>query len=143
MADIEHKDLPDELLHEPKGIYSAMEKTLYFADGLGSGTWRTISGGKDIHLTNRDLEKETLVSKTATVELDSSEITSTANGILEPVSNEYDTATMNAINHNMSEMVRLHNNQKQINENINQNIDKLYDYVDKIYEYLKTNGFLS
>lgn len=143
MADIEHKDLPDELLHEPKGAFSAAAKQLYFADGLGSGTWRTIDGGKDIHLTNRDLSKEALVEKVATAEIDSEEITNTATGILEPVSNVYDTVTMNAINHNMSEMVRLHNNQKQINANINQNIDKLYDYVDKIYEYLKTNGFLS
>lgn len=35
----EHKDLTGTDLHEPKGAATATHGQLYFADGLGSGTW--------------------------------------------------------------------------------------------------------
>lgn len=37
---IQHKDIPDAQLHEPKGVATASTKTVYHADGLGSGSWR-------------------------------------------------------------------------------------------------------
>lgn len=39
MADIQHKNIPDAQLHEPKGVASASANTVYLADGLGSGSW--------------------------------------------------------------------------------------------------------
>ncbi len=36
---IEHKDIPDAQRHEPKGISSAPNKSLYLANGVGSGAW--------------------------------------------------------------------------------------------------------
>lgn len=39
MADVEHSQLPDELLHEPKGASSAAAGTVYVADGNGSGSF--------------------------------------------------------------------------------------------------------
>lgn len=36
---IEHKDIPDAQLHEPKGVVTASEGAVYVADGLGSGSW--------------------------------------------------------------------------------------------------------
>ncbi len=39
MADIEHKDIGDAQLHEPKGVASAVVGAVYTADGLGSGSW--------------------------------------------------------------------------------------------------------
>lgn len=36
---IEHKDIPDAQLHEPKGVASASEGDVYVADGVGSGSW--------------------------------------------------------------------------------------------------------
>lgn len=41
MADIQHKNIPDAQLHEPKGVVSASANTAYLADGLGSGSWQT------------------------------------------------------------------------------------------------------
>jgi hypothetical protein len=37
---IQHKDIPDAQLHQPKGISTAAVKTLYFANGTGAGAWR-------------------------------------------------------------------------------------------------------
>jgi hypothetical protein len=38
LANVEHKDIPDSGLHEPKGAASATVGTVYTSDGLGSGT---------------------------------------------------------------------------------------------------------
>lgn len=39
MADIEHKNITDPEIHEPKGASAAGAGFIYVADGLGSGTW--------------------------------------------------------------------------------------------------------
>ena len=39
MADIEHVDIQDPQIHEPKGILSANAGEVYVADGALSGTW--------------------------------------------------------------------------------------------------------
>jgi hypothetical protein len=36
---IEHKDLPNSELHEPKGVDTAISGTTYTSNGVGSGTW--------------------------------------------------------------------------------------------------------
>lgn len=40
---IPHRDLAGAELHEPKGIETAPANSVYFADGIGSGTWEPIS----------------------------------------------------------------------------------------------------
>jgi len=40
---IQHKNIPNAQLHEPKGVNSASTKMVYLADGLGSGEWRVLS----------------------------------------------------------------------------------------------------
>lgn len=42
MAAIQHKDIPDSQLHEPKGIVSAPNKTIYVSGGAATGAWRRI-----------------------------------------------------------------------------------------------------
>lgn len=42
MADVEHSQLPDELLHEPKGASTAAAGTVYVADGAGSGSFEKL-----------------------------------------------------------------------------------------------------
>lgn len=40
MADIEHRDIPEEGLHEPKGASTASEGHVYVSNGAGSGEWK-------------------------------------------------------------------------------------------------------
>ena len=42
MADIEHVNITDPNIHEPKGITTATNKEVYVANGSGSGSWRTV-----------------------------------------------------------------------------------------------------
>jgi len=39
---IEHKDIPNANLHEPKGVSTASVNKVYVADGAGSGTWQKV-----------------------------------------------------------------------------------------------------
>jgi hypothetical protein len=39
---IQHADIPDAQLHEPKGAAGASANTVYVADGAGSGTWQKV-----------------------------------------------------------------------------------------------------
>ena len=36
---VEHRDIPDNELHEPKGAVSALQGTFYKSNGQGSGSW--------------------------------------------------------------------------------------------------------
>lgn len=38
---VEHVNIPDSELHEPKGVAGASQYTVYVADGSGSGSWTT------------------------------------------------------------------------------------------------------
>lgn len=40
--DILHKFIPDNQLHEPKGIVTATDKTVYISTGASTGEWRRI-----------------------------------------------------------------------------------------------------
>lgn len=44
---VNHGDLPNPELHEPKGISSAGDKTVLVADGAGSGSWTAHSSFDD------------------------------------------------------------------------------------------------
>lgn len=46
MATVQHRDIPEVQLHEPKGASTALAGTTYVASGAGSGTWRKV--GTDI-----------------------------------------------------------------------------------------------
>lgn len=42
MANIQHKDIPNADLHEPKGISSAANFQTYVANGAGTGVWTNV-----------------------------------------------------------------------------------------------------
>jgi hypothetical protein len=39
---IQHRDIPDAERHEPKGVSTALENTVYTSDGAGSGNWEAV-----------------------------------------------------------------------------------------------------
>lgn len=40
---VEHVDIPDGQIHEPKGISGALDGQVYVADGANSGAWATLA----------------------------------------------------------------------------------------------------
>lgn len=43
MANVEHNTLTGAALHEPKGVAAAAANRVYVSDGVGSGSWTTVS----------------------------------------------------------------------------------------------------
>lgn len=43
MADIQHVDITDPQIHEPKGASTASAGTVYVSDGTGSGAWQVLA----------------------------------------------------------------------------------------------------
>lgn len=56
MPNIQHKDIPDAQLHEPKGVAVALNKQIYIADGAASGDWRQLTED-DIQFSDKTKNK--------------------------------------------------------------------------------------
>ena len=140
-GDIEHNELPDELLHEPKGASTAVAGTVYVADGAGSGSFQKLpTASLDIAVQTVENIEHTAVD--STVSLDGSTLSQTAAGSLTDIPslvNIPQTLT-NKINENAAELLRLYNNQKNINEQIVTSLSNLENKINTVIESLKSIG---
>ena len=141
VGDIEHKELPDNLLHEPKGASTAVAGTVYVADGAGSGSFQKLpTTSLNITIPDTTSAEDTVVD--STVDLDGSTLSQTANGSLTDIPslvNIPQTLT-NKINENAAELLRLYNNQKQINQQVSTSLISLESKLNTVIDALKGIG---
>lgn len=138
---IEHKDLPDSLLHEPKGASTAAVGTVYVADGASSGSFQKLPI-TSLNITIPEIATAVHTDVDATVSLDGSTLSQTANGSLTDIPslvNIPQTLT-NKINDNAAELLRLYNNQKQINQQVSTSLTNLEDKLNTVIDALKGIG---
>ena len=138
---IEHKDLPDSLLHEPKGASTAAVGTVYVADGASSGSFQKLPI-TSLNITTPEIATAVHTDVDATVSLDGSTLSQTANGSLTDIPslvNIPQTLT-NKINENAAELLRLYNNQKQINQQVSTSLTNLEDKLNTVIDALKGIG---
>lgn len=143
MSDIQHSQLPDELLHEPKGASTALEGTVYIADGEGSGSFDFLPMS-DVAYTRTEVASLTPATITSTVSLDGSTLSQTPDGVLLDVPAQVDVpvAITNKINENAAELLRLYNNQATINSNISDAISALETKLNDLITALNTAGVI-
>lgn len=141
IGDIEHKELPDNLLHEPKGASTAVAGTVYVADGAGSGSFQKLpTTSLNITIPEITSAEHTIVDNT--VDLDGSTLSQTADGSLTDIPslvNIPQTLT-NKINENAAELLRLYNNQKQINQQVSTSLISLESKLNTVIDALKGIG---
>ena len=138
---IEHKDLPDSLLHEPKGASTAAVGTVYVADGASSGSFQKLPI-TSLNITIPEIATAVHTDVDATVSLDGSTLSQTANGSLTDIPslvNIPQTLT-NKINENAAELLRLYNNQKQINQQVSTSLTNLENKLNTVIDALKGIG---
>lgn len=143
-GDIEHNELPDELLHEPKGASTAAAGTVYIADGAGSGSFQKLpTTSLDIaSVSILDITPSTIAT---TVTLDGAELAQVADGTLTDVQAYVGIPQeiTSKINENAAELLRLYNNQAQINQQVSNSIAILENKLNEVIVALKGVGIVN
>ncbi len=142
-GDIQHSALPDSLLHEPKGASTALEGTVYIANGEGSGSFDFLPMS-DVAYTRTEVASLTPATITGTVSLDGSTLSQTPDGVLLDVPAQVDipVAVTNKINENAAELLRLYNNQATINTETASAISALENKLNDLITALNTAGVI-
>lgn len=140
-GDIEHSELPDNLLHEPKGAATAAAGTVYVANGSGSGSFKKLPT-TSLNITVPSVPVISHTSIAGTASLDGSTLSQAADGSLTDIPslvNIPQTLT-NKINENAAELLRLYNNQKQINQQVSTSLTNLENKLNAVISALKGIG---
>lgn len=143
IGDIQHSELPDNLLHEPKGASTAVAGTTYIADGAGKGSFKKIPINSLDFVANSvaNLQPTTISSTTS---LNGSSLSQVANGVLTDVSAFVGVPQeiTSKINQNAAEILRLYNNQRQINQDIVTSLNNLNNKLAQVIAALKGVGII-
>lgn len=141
---IEHSELPDELLHEPKGASTAAAGTVYIADGAGSGSFTKLpTSSLDIIAAN--IVDITPSSIDETIALDGAALAQVADGTLTDVQAFVGVPQeiTSKINENAAELLRLYNNQAIINKQVSNSIAILESKLNEVIVALKGVGIVN
>lgn len=143
-GDIEHNELPDELLHEPKGASTAAAGTVYIADGAGSGSFQKLP------TTSLDIASTSIIDITpstidTTISLSGETLSQVADGTLTDVQAYVGIPQeiTSKINENAAELLRLYNNQSQINQQVSNSIAILENKLNEVIVALKGVGIVN
>ena len=141
---IEHSELPDELLHEPKGASTAAAGTVYIADGAGSGSFTKLPTSS-LDITAANIIDITPSSIEGTVALDGAALAQVADGTLTDVQAFVGVPQeiTSKINENAAELLRLYNNQATINQQVSNSIAILESKLNEVIVALKGVGIVN
>lgn len=138
---IEHSELPDNLLHEPKGASTAENGTVYVADGSGSGQFKKVPV-ESLDMTIQDVAGSSNVPVTGTVEVTGDTLTEAALGRLQDIlpHAEIPADVTSRVNQNTAELFAIYTNQKIINEDLKTAITTLRSDINRVITALKNEG---
>lgn len=144
IGDLQHSELPDNLLHEPKGASTAAEDTLYVANGAGSGEFKKVPvHSLDITVPSVTESSTTVIPSTDS--LSGTNLAQVANGALTDVKAfvgiPQEITTM--INKNASELLRVYKNQKAINTQVSTNLSSIEAKLNEVITALKGIGLFN
>lgn len=141
---IEHSELPDELLHEPKGASTAAAGTVYIADGAGSGSFTKLPTSS-LDITAANIVDITPSSIDETITLDGAALAQVADGTLTDVQAfiGIPQEITSKINENAAELLRLYNNQATINQQVSNSIAILENKLNEVIVALKGVGIVN
>ena len=141
---IEHSELPDELLHEPKGASTAAAGTVYVADGAGKGSFTKLPTSS-LDITAANIIDITPSSIDETVALDGAALAQVADGTLTDIQAfvGIPQEITSKINENAAELLRLYNNQATINQQVSNSIAILETKLNEVIVALKGVGIVN
>lgn len=143
-GDIEHSELPDNLLHEPKGASTAVAGTVYVADGAGSGSFTKLPT-TSLDIASVSIYDITPSSIDSTVNMNGESLSQVADGTLTDVQAYVGIPQeiTSKINENASELLRFYKSQSQINQQVSNSIAILENKLNEVISALKGVGIVN
>lgn len=144
MAKIQHKDLPDQYLHEPKGARTAGEGTVYVADGTGAGGFQLLPvSSLDFDAT--ELPEIVLTTIPAPLTEDGVGLTETADGIMTDVSyvSVIPVTTIQEINKNFKELFTIYQKDVDIHNTVKTDVEALASKLNDLINRLNEIGLIA
>ena len=143
-GDIEHSELPDNLLHEPKGASTAVAGTVYVADGAGSGSFTKLPT-TSLDITSVSIYDITPSSIASTVDMNGESLSQVADGTLTDIRAfvGIPQEITSKINENASELLRFYKNQSQINQQVSNSVAILENKLNEVISALRGVGIVN
>lgn len=143
MAKIQHADLPDQYLHEPKGASTAGTGSVYVADGLGSGGFGLLpvssldfDATAFAHVTTTTIPDPLTVSGAGLQELTDGSMNDVAYTIEVPV------ATVQTINKNFKELFNIYSKDVDIHSAVKTDVEALATKLNDLIDRLESIGLI-
>ena len=144
MAKIQHKDLPDQYLHEPKGAGTAGEGTVYVADGKGAGGFQLLPVSS-LDFDASALPEIVLTTIPTPASEDGTGLAETANGTMTDVSyvSSIPVSTVKEINKNFKELYTIYQKDVEIHTAVKNDVEALASKLNSLINTLKTIGLIA
>lgn len=140
---IQHSETPEEYKHEPKGATDAVDRTVYIADGAGSGAFGELAIA-DLNYTPDTITDGTAEAVPVITELDSTLASVTDNKVDDAVFNAtWSPSQLSTINKNFAEVVMKLDEQIVTNEKLTDNNTALLAKVNELLGIMRTAGLVS
>lgn len=141
---VQHSELPDNLLHEPKGASTASENTVYVANGSGSGEFKKIDLGI-VEFTRGDVDDIIPTDISDSIVIDASGLLQISNGMMTdiPYGTSLTISETDIINKNFRELYEHSQNTNTIVTELKTSIDNLNDKINELITILKTAGVVN
>lgn len=139
-----HASISDPYLHEPKGISTAEENTVYYANGSGSGTWGklpipalnfTVTAVPDYTFTDAEAGKDIVYNGLITA--DTSQIVDLS------VNSGIASEDLGKLNQNQYNMFQILDNHSSILETFRTDIESISNTVKELRQALINIGLIS
>ena len=143
MAKIQHADLPDQYLHEPKGASTAGTGSVYVADGLGSGGFQLLpvssldfDATSFAHITPTTIPDPLTVSGVGLQELTDGSMNDVA------YTTEVPVATVQTINKNFKELFNIYAKDVDIHSAVKADVEALATKLNDLIDRLESIGLI-
>lgn len=143
MSKIQHADLPDQYLHEPKGASTAAEGTVYVADGEGKGSFQLLPVSS-LDFDASALPEIVLTTIPTPVSEDGVGLLETADGVMTDVSyvSAVPVATIQEINKNFKELFTIYQKDVDIHAAVKADVEALANKLNSLITTLEMIGLI-
>lgn len=144
MAKIQHKDLPDQYLHEPKGASTATQGTVYVADGTGSGAFGKLPVSS-LDFTREEVQKASTTTIPTPISENGAGLTETATGSMSDIGyvTQVPVNTIKAINKNFKELFTIYQKDVDIHNAVKADVEALTTKLNALIDELANVGLIT